>query len=129
MASITTTVTAITKMVRGHVVAVPINPIVVQPTLCTVHTLVEQLTAFASHFNTTTWGGRHGYLPLVLNQKIMRFVTTDNSLNCVRLKKPALAHPNIANNTKGRDLVQLKEDQKLRWTEYHFQMVIEAVAV
>ena len=59
----------------------------------------------------------------------MRLVTTDESLDCARLKNPFLVQPNIANNTKGRDLVQLKEDQKLRWTEYHFQMVIEAVAV
>ena len=59
----------------------------------------------------------------------MRLVTTDNSLDYARLKKPALIHPNIANNTKGRDLVQLQEYHKLCWTEYHFQMVIDAVAV
>ena len=59
----------------------------------------------------------------------MRLVTTDYSLNCAWLKKSALIHPKIANNTKGRDLVKLQEDQKLRWMEYHFQIVINAVAV
>ena len=69
MASIMTTMTAITEMVRGCMVAVLIDPIVGQPTLSAVRTLIEQLAAFASHFNTTTWGGRHSYLPLVLDQE------------------------------------------------------------
>ena len=59
----------------------------------------------------------------------MRLATTDDSLNCAWLKKKAIIHRNIANDTKGRDLIQLQEDQKLHWTEYHFQMVIGAVAV
>ena len=59
----------------------------------------------------------------------MCLFTTDGSLNCAWLKKPALIHPNTANDTKGRDLVQFQEDHKLRWMEYHFQMVIDAVAV
>ena len=126
MASITTTVTAITKMVRSRMVAFPIERIFGQPNLPTVRTLIEQLANFLSHFNTTTWGGRHGYLPLVINQAK---VTSDENLDCVQLKKPALIHPNIANYTKDRDLFQLKEDHKLRWPEYHFQMVINAVEV
>ena len=44
----------------------------------------------------------------------MRLVTTNNSLDCARLKKPSLIHPNVANNTKRQDLVQLQEDRKLR---------------
>ena len=59
----------------------------------------------------------------------MRLVTTDKSFDCARIKKPAIIHPNIASNTKGRDLVQLQEDHKLFCMEYHFQMVIDAVAV
>ena len=129
MASITTTVTAITEMVHGRMVAVPIESIVSQQTLPAVRTLIEKLSAFASQFNTTTWGGRHSYLPLVLNQEKMRLVTSDESLDCTRIKKPSLIHPNIAIDIKGRDIVQLQEDHKLRWTEYHFQMVIDVVAV
>ena len=41
MASITTTVTVITEMVRGRMVAVPIEPIVCHPTLPAVRMLVE----------------------------------------------------------------------------------------
>ena len=59
----------------------------------------------------------------------MRLVTTDNSLNCARLKKTSPHPPKIANDTKVGDLVQLQEDPKLHLTEYHFQMIINAVAV
>ena len=59
----------------------------------------------------------------------MRLITTDNSLDCAQLKNSALIYTNIVNNTKGRNFVQLQEDHKLRWTEYHFHMIIDAVAV
>ena len=69
MASHTSTVTAITEMVLSRMAAVPLDTIVGQPTLPTVRKLVEQLSAFAAHFHTTEWGGRHGHLELVLNHK------------------------------------------------------------
>ena len=68
MASIPTTVTAITEMVSGRMVAVLIKPIARQPTLHVIRMLVKQLANFAIHFDTTTWGGLDGYLPFVLNQ-------------------------------------------------------------
>ena len=114
MVSITTTVTTITKMVRSHMVAVPIELIVGQPTLPAVRTVVKQIAAFVEHFNTTRWASCYGYLPLFLNHQKMRLVATNDSLSCAWLQKPALVHPKIANVTKGRDLVQLQEDQKLR---------------
>ena len=49
MAVITTTMTAITKMVRGRMEAVPLNEIVGQPTLNSVQQLIDQIATFASH--------------------------------------------------------------------------------
>ena len=85
MASITTTLTAITKMVRGRMAAVPLDAIVGQPTLPAVQTLVEQLSAFASHFHTKAWGGHHGHLALVLDASKMRVVTSNTTLDCAWL--------------------------------------------
>ena len=82
MASITTTVTAITEMVRGRMASVPLDAIVRQPTLPAVQKLVEQLSAFASHFHTTAWGGRHGHLALVLDAPKLRVVTSKSTLDC-----------------------------------------------
>ena len=97
MASITTTVTAITEMVRSRMAAVPIDAIVRQLTFPAVQKLVEQLSAFSLHFHTTTWGGRHGSLSLVLSKPKMPIVTTDATLNCTWLAQPALVHPDIKN--------------------------------
>ena len=107
MASLTTTVTAITDMVRGRIAAVPLDAIVGQPTLPAFRKLVEQLCAFASHFHTSAWGGRHGHLALalVLDAAKMRVVTNNAALDFSCLKKPELVHPSIDGNTKGRDLL------------------------
>ena len=68
---ITITVTAITDMVRGWTESVPLDVIVGQTTLNAVRHLVEKLTTFASHFATNKWGGKHGFLPLVLSKASM----------------------------------------------------------
>ena len=96
-----------TEMVRRRMAAVPLDTIVGQPTLPAVRKLVEQLSAFAAHFHTTEWGGRHGHLALVLNQQKMRVATGDANLNYDRLLKPALVNPTITDATKGRDLIIL----------------------
>ena len=52
--------------------AVPLDAIVGQPTLNSVRPIVNQFAAFASHFATTEWGGKHGFLTLVLTGTKMR---------------------------------------------------------
>ena len=59
----------------------------------------------------------------------MRFVTDNATLDCAHLPQPDLVHPKIKQDTKGRDLLQFQEDQKQKWTEYHFQLIVDAVAV
>ena len=105
MASITTTVTAITEMVRGRIAAVLLDAIVGQPTLPAMQKLVEQVFAFASHFHTTVWGGDHGHLAPVLDAPKMRAVTSNPSLDCARLTQPDHVRPKIEQDTKGRDLL------------------------
>ena len=53
MATTTAKVTAITEMVKGRMEAFPLNAIVGHPTLNYVLYLVDELTAFASHFVTS----------------------------------------------------------------------------
>ena len=116
-------------MVRGRMTAVPLHAIVGQPTLQAVQKLVEQLSAYSSHFHTNVWDGRHGHLSLVLDQAKMRVVTNTAALDCSRLTKPELVHPGITRDTKGRDLLEYQEKQKQKWSEYYFMLVVDAVAV
>ena len=129
MATITANVTAITKMVRGRMEAVPLNSIVSQPTLHSVRHLVEQLAKFANNFSTTKWGGKHGFLLLVLSKAKIRPADGNNNLECERLKKPDLINPQIEDSTQGRELLQFQMDQKVECQYYTFQEVFDSVAV
>ena len=129
MAAITTTVTAITEMVIWQMEAVLFYAIVGQPNLNSVRHLVEQLETFTSHFATTKWGGKHGFLPLVLSKIKMRLAAGDNNLNCERLNKLELPSSRISDSTNGQKFLYLQEDQKFKCQEYTFKEVVNSVAV
>ena len=59
----------------------------------------------------------------------MRAVTDTSLLDCSRLTKPELVHPDITKETKSRDLLEYQEKQKQKWSEYYFMLVVDAVAV
>ena len=129
MAVITAPVTAITEMVRGRMESVLLDAIVGQTNLNSVRHLVDQIAASASHFATTKWGGKHGFLPLVLTKTKIRIDAGIQDLKCGRIKRLDLLNPKIEDGTKGRELLQLQEDHKVNCQEYNFQEVIDAVAV
>ena len=114
MAAITAPVTAITEMFRWRVEAVPINAMVVHPTLNSVWNLVDQLVAFPVHFATTKWGGKHGFFPLVLTEIKMRLAAGIQDLEYGCIKQPELLNPKIEDDTKGREVLQIQEDHKVK---------------
>ena len=59
----------------------------------------------------------------------MRLASGDKNLDFKRLKNPELFKPIIEDDTKGRKLLQLQENQKFDWQKYTFQEVVESVAV
>ena len=106
-----------------------LDAIVGQPTLNSVRHLSEHLTTFASHFATTKWGVKHGLLPLILRKAKICLAAGDNSLDCERLDKPELLNPKIEDGTKGHELLQLQEDQKVEWQYYTFQELVDSMLV
>ena len=129
MSAITSTVTAITEMVQGQLEAVPFDPLIGQPTRHSVRQLIDELAGFTSHFSSSHWGGRHGYLSLVLFDAEMRLVTGDAALDCSRLPLPAHINTRITDATVGHALLQLKEEHKVECQEYTFQTVLYAISV
>ena len=117
MAEITATVTAITKMVKRRMEAVPLNAIVGHPTLNSVRHLVNQLATFASHFATTKWGSKHGFLPLVLTETKMSLDPGVQNLEYGRIKWPKILNPKIEDNNKRRKLLHIQEEQNIHWQE------------
>ena len=62
MSATTSTLTAVTKLVRACRETVLVDQLISQPTHQSVHQPIDQLASFASHFSSSKWGGRHGYL-------------------------------------------------------------------
>ena len=109
--------------------SVPLEEIVGQSTLNSVQHFVYQLAAFASHFATTEWGGKQGFLPLMLTETKIRLAAGIQDLECGRIKRPEILNPKIEDNTKGCNILQLQEDHKIHWQEYTFQEAINAISV
>ena len=57
----------------------------------------------------------------------MRIVEGGSSLNCDALEKPELINPAITDETKGRDLQLLQEQQLGKWSYYLHQRVLYQV--
>ena len=113
MAEVMETVTAITKMVRGGIEAVPIYSIVGQPTLNYIQHPVKQNAAFASHFATTKCVGNHGFLPLVITETKMCIAYQNQKLDCERIKNTELLNPKIEEDTKGSELLRFQEEHRV----------------
>ena len=110
MVEVTATVTTVTKMMRGWMESVPLNKIVGQTTLNSLRHLVDQLATFGSHFATTKWVDKHGFLRLFLNEDKMCLAARYNNLNCEQLAKLEILNPKIEDNIKGHEILQLQED-------------------
>ena len=115
MSALTSTMTAITEIVRGQLNAVPFGPLIGQPNRHYVRHIIDQLTGFTSHFSSSHWWGRHGYLTFVLSEAEMRLVTGDATLDYARLPLTARINVKITDATVCRALLQLQEEHKVVW--------------
>ncbi len=66
MSSPTASEAAVYEAVRAIVAPLPLDKVVGQPTTSTVNHLQQQIAKIAAAVKTTSWGGRHGHLALVL---------------------------------------------------------------
>ena len=82
-------------MVRRRMEAGPLDAIVGQPTLNSVRHLADHLSAFASHFTNNGWGGKHGFLPLLLTETKIRLAAGNLDLDCGHIKRPEILKPKI----------------------------------
>ena len=71
----TTNKDAVREAIRAIIAPMPINKILGQPTNLTVNLLKQQVTKMAAAVKTTSWGGRHGHLALILDDDEYRIVT------------------------------------------------------
>ena len=113
MAMIAKTMNAITEMLRGWMGAILLDSIVGQSTFNSVQQLVEQFASFVSHFVTTKWGGKHGFLLLFLREAKMRLAAKNKKFDCKRLEKSKLLNPRIEYSTQCHKLLQFQVGHKV----------------
>ena len=120
---------AIREAVREKVYSLPIDKMVGQPTMKSWQHLREQLCKVTAQCKSTNWGGRHGHLACVLNDREYQNVTGDNTLVTDLQPKPAQVHPMIDNNTTALERAQLNASQSIQLTAYYSQCAVNEVVV
>ena len=90
---------AVHKAVRAIITPMPIDKIIGQPTNATVNLLKQQVAKIAAAVKTTSWGGRHGHLALVLDDDEYRVVTGNATHTTTHLVAPPIVPMALANNT------------------------------
>ncbi len=92
---------SVQQMVALMMSAKPLNVIVGQPTTDSMDRMLEQMAQMVAPVKTTTWGGQHGSLALVLNdadyaratKNIITLLATLNKLTTINPKINILSNP------------------------------------
>ena len=136
MSSTTATGTSVQEAIRTQIGTMAIDKIIGQPTTTSVNNLKEQIAKIAASVKTTKWGGRHGYLPLVLDntewQTASGHGTTlpnGNPNNTDRLTKPPLVPVGLTStmSISARLAITNKDDRDK--AEFWTQEAIDSITV
>ena len=92
-----------------------------EPTIFTYGILEDQVAMAASAVKTSQWGGKHGHLALIINEKKYHLITATATRIVYRQVKPAVTDPSIDGKTSNFKRIKLlrAQDEKIR--EFHFQ--------
>ena len=129
MASPTTNEATVREAVRAIIAPMSIDKIIGQPSNSTVNLLKQQVAKIAAAVKTTSWGGRHGHLALVLNDDEYRLVTGDATQTTTRLVAPPIVPTALANNSTITLRARITADHNLECQEFWKQEAVDAVIV
>eukprot|EP00804_Cyclotella_cryptica_P022417 CCRYP_021145-RA/>CCRYP_021145-RA protein AED:0.48 eAED:0.36 QI:0/0/0/0.66/1/1/6/0/1537 len=125
----TTNEAAVRKAVCAIIAPISIDKIIGQPLNSTVNLLKQQVAKIAAAVKTTSWGGRHGHLALVLNDDEYRLITGDATQTTTRLVAPPIVPTALANNTTITLCACITADHKLECQEFWKQEAVNALIV
>ena len=107
----------------------PIEKIIGQLTNLTVNLLKHQGSKIAAAVKTTSWGGRHGHLALVLDDDEYRVVTGNATHTTTHRVAPPIVPMALANNTMITLCARITADHNLECQEFWKQEAVDAVIV
>ena len=129
MSSPTANEATVYEAVRAIVTPLPLNKIVGQPTTSTVNHLLQQIAKIAAAIKTTSWGGRHGHLALVLTDTEYRTITGNPDIVIDHLPTPPIVATGLTNTTTLTNRASITGLHNLACQELWKQEAVDALIV
>ena len=109
--------------------AKPLNAIVGQPTMKTMSKMVEQMAQMVALVKTTTWGGRHGSLTLVLNDADYSSITKAKITSTTPVNQPDTINKGIMAASTPLEIHIFQEETNKLQKEFDLQEVVTNIGV
>ncbi len=109
--------------------AKPLDVIVGQPTTVSMDRMMEQIAQMVAPVNTTTWGGLHGSLALVLDDADYATVTKNIVTLAAPLSKPTRINPKINKLSTPYEILTLQEEMETLQKEFELQEAVTTTGV
>eukprot|EP00804_Cyclotella_cryptica_P003881 CCRYP_015757-RA/>CCRYP_015757-RA protein AED:0.83 eAED:0.82 QI:0/-1/0/1/-1/1/1/0/285 len=129
MSSPTANEATVYEAVRAIIAPLPLDKIVGQPTTSTVNHLRQQIAKIAAAVKTTSWGGRHGHLALVLTDAEYRTVTGNPDITVDCLPTPPIVAAGLTNTTTLTNRASITGLHNLACQEFWKQEAVNALIV
>jgi hypothetical protein len=110
-------------------VAKPLNIIVGQPTTETMNKMVEQMAHMVAPVKTTAWGGCHGSLVLVLDEKDYSSITKARITSTKPVTQPDAINKGITATSPPLKILTFQEETKKLQKEFDLQVVVTDIGV
>jgi len=129
MSSPTANEATVYEAVRAIVTPLPLDKIMSQPTTSTVNHLRQQIAKITAAVKTTSWGGRHGHLALVLTDPEYRTITGNPDIVIERLPAPLIVATGLTNTTMLTNRASITGLHNLACQEFWKQEAVDALIV
>ncbi len=107
----------------------PLNVIVGQPTTKSMDRMTEQVAQMDAPVKTTTWGGLHGSLALILDDADYAMVTKNIVTLSAPLFKLTTINPEINDPFNLYEILTLQEEMKTLLKEFELQEAVTTIRV
>jgi hypothetical protein len=109
--------------------AKPLDVIVAQPTTKSMDRMMKQIAQMVTPVKTTTWGGLHGSLALILDDADYATVTKNIVTLAALISKPTTINPKINKLSTPYEILTLQEEMKTLQKKFELQEAVPTIGV
>ncbi len=124
-----TTGSSVHQTVSLIMAAKPLDVIVRQPTTETMNKMVEQMAQMVAPIKTTTWGGWHGSLALVLDNTDFSSITKAHITSTKLVTQPDAINKGIMATSTPLKILTFQEEMKKLQKEFDLQEAVTNIGV